>query len=215
MTQKPAPPLKKQTLKGALFDLLVLVLMLCAAGFGGYFYGTHQKMAIVDLVPPGTTGAREMVNNSASNSNSTANTDKPSGSSKSTAQADDKPAHRDNAKKPGKLKYWLASSGDRFVGYQIAVTVNDTPVDNFFAPGKQVDITDLVKKGENNVVFQANQLEEKFNQHKGEAKYALTVQLVSGPALTENFKPGDVILTYRRTAADNQNFNDPMQFVAE
>jgi hypothetical protein len=240
MTQKPqksaAVPGKKSTLqviKGALVDLFVLALLLAAAGFGGYFWGTHQKLAVVDLVPPGTPGAREAVNQigatkapedaanvtaskattaSASSSGATKSTDSTadSGTSSTTSSAAKTPA-----KHTGKLKYWVSSSGTRLIGYAIAVTVNGQPVDNFFAPGKQVDITDMIKKGKNSVDFDAKVLEDKFNQHKGDDSAVMTVSIDCGPAISENVKPADVLVSYKRNAAETENYTDQKSFTVE
>jgi cytoskeletal protein RodZ len=237
MTQKPqksaAVPGKKSTLqviKGALVDLFVLALLLAAAGFGGYFWGTHQKLAVVDLVPPGTPGAREAVNQigatkapesasasqatpatSSSTSKSTDSTAASSSSSSSTPTS----VAKTPAKHTGKLKYWVSSSGTRLIGYAIAVTVNGQPVDNFFAPGKQVDITDIVKKGKNSVDFDAKVLEDKFNQHKGDDSAVMTVSIDSGPAISENVKPADVLVSYKRNAAETENYTDQKSFTVE
>ncbi|HEY9776822.1 MAG TPA: hypothetical protein V6C81_23870 [Planktothrix sp.] len=212
MTQKPAPTVKKkQTVMGAITDLLVLVLIICAAGFGGYFWGTHQKMAIVDLVPPGTPNAREMVVKPAASTSEKSSSSTTETTKESATQSDATPT----PKKSGKVKYWLASTGDRMVGYSISATVDDTPVDNFFAPGKTVDVTDLVKKGNNTVKFEAKELEDNFNQHKGEKQFALTVQLVKGATITDAFKPSDVVVKYRRNAAESGNFSEEMDFTTE
>lgn len=58
-------------------------------------------------------------------------------------------------------------------------------------------------------------LEEKYNQHKGDNNFKLKVVLVGSPSITENYRPEDALLTYVRTAADSQDFNDTMHFVAE
>jgi hypothetical protein len=190
-------------------------------------------LAVVDLVPPGTPGAREAVNQvgatkapedagnvaaskattaSVSTSAATKPTDSTadSGTSSTTSSTAKTPA-----KHPGKLKYWVSSSGTRLIGYAIAVTVNGQPVDNFFAPGKQVDITDLVKKGKNSVDFDAKVLEDKFNQHKGDESAVMTVSIDSGPAISENVKPADVLVSYKRNAAESENYTDQKSFTVE
>jgi len=235
MTEKPVAPVKKGTLKGAMFDLLVLLLMILAAVGGGYYLGTHQKLAVVELVPPGTPGAREVVGAvpspagagqttkpadtavstttaTTSAASSTAPTDSTSGSGNTTASST---ASKAPAKHSGKLKYWVSSAGTRFIGYAIAVSVNGQPVDNFFAPGKQVDISDLVKKGKNSVVFDAKALEDKFNQHKGDEHASMTVAIDSGPSIQETVKPADVVLTYKRNAAETENYTDTKSFTVE
>lgn len=245
MTQKaPKPPKAAgqakttwQTIQGAMVDLFVLALMLAAAGFGGYFWGTHQKLAVVDLVPPGTPGAREAVSQTAgtkapaatssASAAATTSTTTPSGGSAnngsgSTDSAADNAASsaststpKPAAKHTGKLKYWVSSSGTRLIGYAVSVTVNGQPVDNFFAPGKQVDITDLVKKGKNSVDFDAKVLEDKFNQHKGDETAVMTVSIDCGPAISESVKPADVLVSYKRNAAETENYTDQKSFTVE
>jgi hypothetical protein len=115
------------------------------------------------------------------------------------------------AKKHGK-KYWIASSGSDYIGYSIKVAENDQDVDNFFAPGKAVDITRLLKKGDNSITFNAQVLEEKFNAHKGDDSKKLILNLISGPTIQENYKPGDVVLSYQRNAAQTDNDTQSMKF---
>jgi hypothetical protein len=228
MTQKATTTAGKKgnSFVRALVDLFILVLLLAGAGAFGYWFGTQQRMAPVELVPPGTAGAK-----SADGAPAPAPAAKEPAAvapvtSRSTASASDSqespepaaaPAPKPSkpAKGHGKLKYWLMSTGSDYVGYSITVSVNGTSVDNFFGPGKTVDITRLVKKGTNDIAFDAQALEEKYNQHKGDQNYKLTVVLVGSPSVSENYKPDEVLLTYRRTAADSQNFNDTMHFVAE
>ena len=52
-----AENLSKKTLVGAFFDFIILVLLVGAAGFGGYFWGINQKLAPIQMVAPGTPGA--------------------------------------------------------------------------------------------------------------------------------------------------------------
>lgn len=208
----------------ALGDLVMLVLMLSLAGFGGYWFGTQQRLAPVELVGPGTPGARSAAPNTvaaASTTTSTSTTvvkppqknpDEPQAEPESNPTPVTHATTSTGHKKPGKLKYWVASTGSDYVGYSIAVSVNGTTADNFFAPGKAVDITKLLKKGDNEVTFNAQDLGDKFNLHKGDEKYALVLNVVSGPTIQENFKPADVILTYKRDAAENENFTDTMHF---
>lgn len=223
MTQK-VPSAKKpgNSFVRALVDLFILMLMLAGAGGLGYWFGTQQRMAPVEMVPPGTPGAKTADGAPASASKqpiaaapiTKASTTSESEDTETPAQeTPSKPAKP--AKGHGKLKYWLTSTGSEYVGYSITVTVNGNSVDNFFGPGKIVDVTRYVKKGNNDISFDAQEMGEKFNQHKGDAKFSLTVVLVGSPAVSENYKPDDVLLTYRRTAADTQNFNDTMHFVVE
>jgi hypothetical protein len=223
MTQK-VPTAKKpgNSFVRALVDLFILMLMLAGAGGLGYWFGTQQKMAPVEMVPPGTPGAKTADGAPAAASKqpaapapvTKASTTSDAEDTESPAQeAPSKPAKP--AKGHGKLKYWLTSTGSEYIGYSITVAVNGNPVDNFFGPGKIVDVTRYVKKGNNDISFDAQEMEEKFNKHKGDAKFSLTVVLVASPSVSDNYKPDDVLLSYRRTAADNQNFNDTNHFVVE
>lgn len=180
---------------GALFDLLILVLMVGGAGFGGYYLGVNQQLAPVQKVSAGTSGALPVE----------AMTEKPT---------DDKPIAAQDKLKSSR-KYWLSSSGVEYIGYAITVKVNGTAVDNFFGPGKNVDITRLVKSGTNTVTFEAKQLGEQYNKHDGDEKSVLIVQVVSGPYVQENFKSKDVLLSYARNAAETESFNDNKTFVGE
>ena len=49
-----------KTILGAISDFIILVLMLGAAGFGGYFVGINQRLAPIELVPPGTPAAKTL-----------------------------------------------------------------------------------------------------------------------------------------------------------
>lgn len=218
-TQKPvAVKPKRNPILGAISDLIVLLLLLSAAGFGGYFWGTHQRMAPVELVPSGTPGAHPVsaIDKSAKPAETTSSTD--TGGTTETAKESSEPAPPSTpaatTRKPGKMKYWLSSKGADMVGYSISVSVNDQPVDNFFSPGKQVDVTRLVKKGKNTVAFEAQE-NEKFNQHKGDPNAVLVVNVVQGPVLQDEYKASDVRLTYKRNASESGNFSDNYQFTAQ
>ena len=129
---------------------------------------------------------------------------------------EEKPTTKPASAKPkASRKYWLSSSGVEYIGYSITVKVNGTAVDNFFGPGKNVDITRLVKKGTNTVVFDAKELGEQYNKHAGDDKAVLSVKIVSGPYIQENFSSKDVLLSYARNAAESETFNDTKTFVGE
>lgn len=208
MTQKPSLQGVKQ--KGnemvkAMFDLLILGLLLGGAGFGGYFWGIHERLAPIQNVPPGTENALPA---SAVSVAPIKTESKPT-----EVKGDDSAAEKSPPK--SKAKYWIASSGVDYTGYSITVKVNDTPVDNFFGPGKSVDVTRFVNQGDNEVNFEAKSLGEQYNKHKGDAASTLTVQLVSGPHIQENFKPSDVVLSYKRNASESEDFNDTKHFTAK
>lgn len=171
--------------------ICILVLLLICAGAGGYFFGTYQKFAPIENVPPGTPGAISLG----------------SGSSSSTSQSST-PGVPSSLKK----KYWLQSSGHDHMGYAITVSVNGQLADKFFTPDKQKDITNMVHPGENTVTFEAKQLPEGMNEHKGQDYYHLTVSVKSGPDLQAS-KDVDTLLNYSRTAADNKDYNDQLTFL--
>lgn len=204
MTQNVSPSGKKgNAFVRAIGDLLILALLLAGAGFGGYFWGTHQQMAPVAKVAPGTPGAIPSIF--------------PAKSSGSEAQPAPPPKPTEAAsessgsdKPKGKKKFWISSSGVEYIGYVINVKVNDTSVDNFF--GKNVDVTRYVTSGDNSISFEAKEMGSEYNKHKGDASSALVLHLVSGPNLTDNFKPSDVLLTYRRNASEDEGFNNTLHF---
>ena len=200
---------------GALSDLLILALLVGGAGFGGYFLGIQQRLAPVVAVPPGTAGALPAQSASSpltpalppakTSESATAGSNQNTVSGKASA----------GEKQTSKTKYWLSSSGDDYTGYSVTVSVNGTAIDNFFGPGKNVDVTRHVVAGDNTVLFEAKALGDQYNKHKGDEQAILTVQLVSGPQLREDFKPTDVLLGFSRNAAENQDFKDTQHFVKE
>ncbi len=211
MTQKPKSAIASagSGIARAIGDLLLLLLMLGASGGAGYWFGTIQRMAPVQLVGPGTPGAISATPNTVTPKNG----GKPENveeQAEETVTVNSNPA-ASATKKHGK-KYWIASTGSDYIGYSIKVTVNDQDVDNFFAPGKAVDITRLLKKGENSVTFNAQGLEEKFNAHKGDSSKKLVLNLVSGASVQENYKPSDVVLSYQRNAAQSENDSQTFTF---
>ncbi|MBX9878795.1 MAG: hypothetical protein K2Y22_10095 [Candidatus Obscuribacterales bacterium] len=191
---------------GALSDLVILVLMVGGAGFGGYYLGVHQQLAPIQKVAPGTKEAVEEQQAEAP----------VEADSKMLPIEEEKPTTKPASAKPKtSRKYWLSSSGVEYIGYSITVKVNGTAVDNFFGPGKNVDITRLVKKGTNTVVFDAKELGEQYNKHVGDDKAVLSVKIVSGPYIQENFSSKDVLLSYARNAAESESFADTKTFVGE
>ncbi len=245
------PKGKGSSALGALTDFLILVLLVGGAGFGGYYWGTTQRMAPVQLVPPGTPGAisadKTQVSPPISNfktegtgtkagpsgtaisvtgdstattktgAETTTATSTPApgtGAANQQATNNTKTAATETPKKAGSTKYWLVSSGSDYVGYVITVKVNGTPVDNFYGPGKTLNITNLVKSGENDITFDAK-YDAKYNKHKNDEKAELKLELVSGPVVQEEFDKSAVLETYKRNAAETESFNDTKHFVKE
>ena len=134
------------------------------------------------------------------------------------AKKEDKNKKAKDAKKTSSLppssnkKFFLASSGNEYVGSSVTVSVNSHPVDQFFGPGKYVDVTNKVKKGSNELTFDSHVLPDEYNQHLGDNSFSLTLQLVSGDQIKGNFQPSDVMLTYKRTAADIEDGHNKMNF---
>jgi hypothetical protein len=219
LTQKPTP--SPSTKKGnsflrAMGDLCILALLLIGAGFGGYFYGNHQQLAPLQKVPPGTAGANQFMppkepTDVSTNSAAHSNASKPETGASSPSSA----AATPSSKAHGKRKFWIASNGTDYIGYSITVKVNDTPVDNFFGPGKSVDITRLVKPGSNTVELDAKQLGDQYNKHSGDASAALVLHVVSGPSVSDNYKSSDVLLTYKRNATQTEDATDTLSFTGE
>jgi hypothetical protein len=72
-TGKPAQ--KGPSILGAFMDFLVLVLLVCGAFGGGYYWGTIQRMAPVKAVGPGTPAALPAESTTAANSKTGTATD--------------------------------------------------------------------------------------------------------------------------------------------
>lgn len=231
------PPPKGPNILGAFMDFLILILLVGGAGFGGYYWGTIQRMAPVNTVPAGTPGAIPDTSVATSTLAISKTAQSKNGESKkadpqktepatpvesapiaeTTPASSEKTSSSTSTKtntKSGKIKYWLVSTGTDYIGYVITVSVNKTPVDSFYGPGKTVDVTKLVKPGENTVSFDAKEM-EKYNKHKGDAKSELKIQLVTGPFVQENFEPDDVLAEHTRNAAETENFQDEEHFVKE
>ncbi|MBY0548148.1 MAG: hypothetical protein K2W95_12715 [Candidatus Obscuribacterales bacterium] len=208
MVEKKAPG-KGDEFKRALVDFIFVTLLVTGAGFGGYFYGTVQRLAPVQAVPPGTPGALPAAIAPATSTAASPST----GQQTATLAPAASPAS--SAKKTQKMKYWLSSSGSDYIGYSITVKVNDDAVDNFFGPGKNLDITRLIKPGDNTVTFDAKALGADYNKHAGDVKSVLTVQVVRGPTIQEDFKESDVLLSYKRTAADSGDNSETLHLKGE
>lgn len=218
-----AKPAKGPNFVGAIVDFLILVLLVGGAGLGGYYWGTIQRMAPVKGVPEGTAGALPAQTGANAGSHEPevqkeANAGKaesnPSDKEKKETATTEKASSSVPAIK-GKNKYWICSSGSDYIGYSITVSVNGTPVDSFFGPGKTVDITRLVKDGENSVSFDAKEMGAKYNKHKDDKGSELILQVVSGPMIQESFKSADVLISYKRNAAESEDYSDTERFVKE
>jgi hypothetical protein len=206
MTQKPGGGgIKGGDVVRALIDLVILALLVCGAAFGGYWYGIHERLAPVQAVAPGTPGALPptavlpIPGQPAATTTATSKTATPAASTTTTTTAA-APVATSN---PRHNKFWITSSGADKIGYVVTVKVNDTAVDNFFAPGKTIDITRLIRHGENEITFEAKKTEG-YQKHAGDKNKQLIIQLVSGPKVQEEFKPSDVLATYKRNAAETE-----------
>lgn len=212
MSQQPAMQAAKkkgQELVKAMLDLVILTLLLAGAGFGGYFWGLHERLAPIQEVPPGTANALSPAAVSAAPAAVTPAPVKTTAEPKSADPTAAAPA------KSGKTKYWITSSGEEYIGYSITAKVNGNAVDSFFGPGKNVDVTRYVKNGDNAITFEAKALGEQYNKHDGDATSILTLQLVKGPHVQDEFKSSDVLVTYKRNANESQDFNDTEHFSAK
>ncbi len=238
---------------GAISDMIVFVLLVGGAAFVGYFIGINQRLAPVEIVPPGTIEAIKQAVERTTNTQlgavaptqtspmpavapvplPAAEPARPSiatkpdekarskeDSSKPTTQqknskADSKSLKDKNksaASASTKKKFWIASSGNDYIGSSVTVTVNGRPVDSFFGPGKLLDVSSLVKKGNNVVTFVSRSLDDDYNLHLGDDKFALTLKLVSGPVVSEAFNSSEVLLSFRRSAAESEDGSKSMDF---
>lgn len=193
--------IKGSDLFKAFVDLVILALLMVGAGFGGYWYGMHERLAPVKNVAPGTPGAVPAA--AVTQAPASTTTTVPATATDATPKA---------AEAEKKEKFWVTSSGANMIGYQIVVSVNDQPVDGWVSPGKTLDITPYVRHGENSVAFNAKQLGDNYNKHKNDSKAKLTLQVVKGPHVTETFDKKDVLLTYTRNAAETEEYNDTLTF---
>lgn len=293
---------RKLNIVGGLTDLLVFVMLVGGAGFAGYFIGINQKLAPVQMVPPGTVEAIEYIAERAAGLRGPGNApgqvqstapvpplpspvnlnslpiQKDASEEKSKAEAENNPqanapaggsgpvvskesktavlvkdgaaehssdaarsaeeknsqtnkSAKQEAAKPAKAgrvgkdskdskaavkkKYWVASSGSDYIGSSVTVVVNGQPVDNFFGPGKLVDVSRFVKKGPNLITFDSKVLDDEYNQHLGNSKFDLTLKLVSGASVREDFDSNSVLLSFKRTAADLEDGSNTLDFVAK
>lgn len=210
----------KPNILGALSDFIILVLLLAGAGFGGYFWGTTQRLAPVRGVPAGTAGALPapaLPVPGQPPAQPPAEKSAPAGDlpAKAGAASDNPPAGGKKPRAAQKTKYWLTSDGADYTGYSVTVSVNGTAVDNFFGPGKTVDISRYVKEGENSILFEAKALGDQYNKHKGDEKSVLSLYVVSGPSIREDYGKSDIVLSYERNAAESTDFSDTLHFVKE
>lgn len=184
-------PDKKAGGMAAFKGFLIFLLLLVGAGAGGYFFGTYQKFAPLQYVAPGTPGA---VSESATASQPASSTAVPAASSGQL-----------------KNKYWISSSGYERVGYSISVFVNGQLVDKIFTPDKKVEITRLVRPGENSIRFEAKCLPPSMNEHRGSDYYHLTLGVQSGSYLED--PKANTLLNYKRNSAETQDYDDTLSFV--
>lgn len=182
--------------------------------------GIHERLAPVQDVPPGTANAlppalaalMPPAKGAGKAADAKAVTVKASTGKVAAEKGEDSVAEKPVK---SKVKYWISSSGVDYTGYSITVKINDTPVDNFFGPGKNVDITRFVKEGDNEVTFEAKALGSSYNKHPGDALSVLTVQLVSGSHVQDEYEPSAVVLSYARNAAESNDVSDTKHFSAK
>jgi len=224
MTDKP----KRLNILGALGDFTILVLLIAGAGFGGYYIGLNQRLAPVQYVWPGTPGAvpidqilgpqaaTETVGGSDTKASAASPASTPSATPAAAkpATAVATPVAAQTAKR--KTKFWLCSTGaDDYVGYSITAKINGVAVDNFFSAGKTIDISKHVKKGSNKLELECKNLGDDYNNHKDDqnaSKAVLTVQLVSGPSVRDDYPQSAVLFTVKRNASETQDFNEEKTF---
>ncbi len=236
MTQKAASPegKKSNTFLRALTDLVILALLLTGSGFGGYYWGIHQQLAPVAKVAPGTPGALppsaltpsalppaaadDAAKKGAAAAKGAATPATPAKTGSAAPSGAAAPAEATSAEESGKSKphsakkFWITSTGVDYMGYSITVKVNGTAVDSFFGPGKTIDVTRLVKPGQNTLVCDCKEMGDQYNKHSGDANSKLILQLVSGPHLSDSFKKSDVLLSYEKSAADSEDATDNLHF---
>lgn len=212
-----AENISKKTLVGAFFDFIIICLLLAGAGFGGYFWGTHQRLVPVMMVPPGTLGAKTAAEVGLAPDTATdkAAAAKPGDKATAPKAGEAAAAAPAAAAHSGMTKYWLISSGSDYVGYNITVNVGSDPVDSFFGPDKIVDITKHIKPGQQvSIQFDAKQMGEQFNKYSGDATKELTIKLVKGPHVQETFSDKDVLMSFSRNAAQTESEQETKTFTA-
>jgi len=208
-----------KTVLGAISDFIILALLIGGAGCAGYYVGINQRLAPIQLVPPGTPAAKTLAQlglkgpeqKDPKEAKDPKAARDPSTSS-SQGQADSQGKGEDEPAANAKLKYWLASGGADYCGYSITVKVNGTPVDAFFGPDKIIDVTKLVHNGDNTIAFEAKALGEQYNKHTGDPSYSVTVRLIKGPHVQETYSSKDMLMSYTRTAADTEDNNEVKHF---
>lgn len=226
----------KSTVLGALSDLVIFLLFVSGAGFAGYYIGINQRLAPIETVPPGTVESLEsLVDRATGNKPVIAvpppppaktepeekkvEEDKPVEKKPEKKEPEKKePAKKEPASKkksavPDNRKFYIVSRGSDYIGSSITVSINNRPIDNFFGPGKLIDISPLVRKGKNTIAFDAKVMEDEYNQHLGDKSFALALDLVAGPEVTEKVEPGSVLVTYQRTGADVDADTKKVDFV--
>ncbi len=211
-----------KTVLGAISDFIILALLIGGAGFAGYYVGINQRLAPIQLVPPGSPAGKTLTQLGLikdkepkdPKNGAGAATAADSNSAGAKSENDGSPAQSGAQEEPAKakLKYWLASDGADYCGYSITVKVNGTPVDAFFGPDKIIDVTKLVHKGSNTIAFEAKALGEQYNKHTGDSSYAVTVRLIQGPHVQETYSSKDMLMSYTRTAADTEDNNEVKHF---
>lgn len=225
---------KRMNFLGALGDFTILVLLIGGAGLAGYYIGINQRLAPIQYVYPGTPGAvplsqvfeSQQANTVVIDSSKTSDSAKPAetatqpahttSNTASTVKAASTPAKPSAPSSKKQSKFWLTSSGvDNYNGYSITVKVNGETVDNFFGSGKTIDVTKFVKKGENSLEFECKYLGDDYNKHKGEKNAALTVQLVTGPSIREDYPQSAVLLSCKRVATETQDFSEKKSFTSK
>ena len=196
----------------AFIDLVILLLLMVGSGFGGYWYGIHERLAPVKNVAPGTPGALPPSAVTPAAPGTQAPTTPASTAPSTTSTTESTPAAPPQTASSAKReKFWLLSSGTEYIGYNITVSVNGEPVDSFYGPDKIIDITKRVKHGENTITFDAKNMPS-INKHKGQSTAMLTLQLAHGPKMTDDPKPSNVVLSYTRNAAQTTDDTKDLNF---
>ncbi|MBK9144947.1 MAG: hypothetical protein IPM23_20840 [Candidatus Melainabacteria bacterium] len=223
---------KKNSILGALSDLVIFLLFVSGAGFAGYYIGINQRLAPIETVPPGTVESLEsLVDRATGNKAVIAVPPAPQPVETKTEAAKQEPEEKKPEEKkpeknkkepvkkkseaaaPGNRKFYIVSRGSDYIGSSITVSINNRPIDNFFGPGKLIDISPLVRKGKNTIAFDARVMDDEYNQHLGDSSFALALDLVAGPEVTEKVEPGSVLVTYQRSGADVDADTKKVDFV--
>jgi hypothetical protein len=212
MAGKAGDDIKGSDIVKAFVDLVILVALMIGSGFGGYWYGIHERLAPVKNVAPGTPGAlpATAVTPAAPGTQAPPTTPAPvTAPATTTTTTTSPPAPATSSGK--KEKFWVTSSGTDYIGYNITVSVNGKAVDSFYGPDKMIDITRFVKHGDNTITFDAKNMPT-INNHKGQSSAMLTLQLAHGAKITEDVDPKAVILSYTRNAAQTEDDSKDLTF---